>query len=50
MEFMAHKQPLSGGMLEADDVAQAALFLLSEESRHMTGQVITVDGGWTVSG
>jgi len=50
MEFMAHKQPLSGGMLEADDVAQAALFLLSEESRHMTGQVISVDGGWTVSG
>ena len=50
LEFIAHKQPLSGGMLEADDVAQAALFLLGEESRHMTGQVITVDGGWTVSG
>lgn len=50
IEFMSHKQPLSGGMLEADDVAQAALFLLGDESRHMTGQVITVDGGWTVSG
>jgi NAD(P)-dependent dehydrogenase (short-subunit alcohol dehydrogenase family) len=50
LEFIARKQPLSGGMLEADDVAQAALFLLSEESRYMTGQVITVDGGWTVSG
>jgi len=50
MEFMAHKQPLSGGLLEADDVAQAALFLLGEKSRHVTGQVIAVDGGWTVSG
>ena len=50
MEFIAHKQALSGGMLEAGDVAQTALFLLSEESRHLTGQVITVDGGWTVSG
>src|SRR5579864_6923687 len=50
MEFVTHKQPLSGGMLEADDVARAALFLLSEESRHITGQVVTVDGGWTVSG
>jgi NAD(P)-dependent dehydrogenase (short-subunit alcohol dehydrogenase family) len=50
LEFIAHKQPISDGMLEADDVARAALFLLGEESRHMTGQVITVDGGWTVSG
>jgi len=50
LKFIAHKQPLSGGMLEADDVARAALFLLSDESRHMTGQVITVDGGWAVSG
>jgi NAD(P)-dependent dehydrogenase (short-subunit alcohol dehydrogenase family) len=49
LEFIAHKQPLSGGMLEAEDVARAALFLLGEDSRHMTGQVITVDGGWTVS-
>ena len=30
---------------EAEDVAQAALFLASDESRFITGQVITVDGG-----
>ncbi len=29
------------------DVANAALFLLSPFSRHITGQNITVDGGWT---
>jgi len=50
LEFIAHKQPMSGGILEADDVARTALFLLGEGSRHMTGQVVTVDGGWTVSG
>jgi NAD(P)-dependent dehydrogenase (short-subunit alcohol dehydrogenase family) len=50
MDFMAHKQPLSGAMLEAGDIARAALFLLGEESRHITGQVLAVDGGWTVSG
>ncbi len=32
----------------AVDVAYAVLFLASEESRQITGQVITVDGGWDV--
>ena len=30
----------------ADDIAAAVLFLSSEESRNMTGQCLTVDGGW----
>ena len=50
LEFIAHKQPLSGGMLDASDVAETALFLLGEQARHITGQVVSVDGGWTVSG
>jgi NAD(P)-dependent dehydrogenase (short-subunit alcohol dehydrogenase family) len=50
VEFVRRKQPLSGGMLEACDVARAALFLLGEDSRHITGQVLAVDGGWSVSG
>jgi len=50
LEFISHKQPLSGGMLDAADVAEAAMFLLGEESRHITGQVFSVDGGWAVSG
>ena len=29
------------------DIANAALFLVSEESRHITGQSLIVDGGWT---
>ncbi|OGX91454.1 SDR family NAD(P)-dependent oxidoreductase [Hymenobacter coccineus] len=29
------------------DIAQAALFLVSDHARHITGQSIVVDGGWT---
>jgi NAD(P)-dependent dehydrogenase (short-subunit alcohol dehydrogenase family) len=50
LEFIAHKQPLSGGMLDAGDVAETALFLLGEQSSNITGQVVSIDGGWAVSG
>ena len=33
---------------EPEDVANAVLFLASDDSRNMTGQEITVDGGWDV--
>jgi glucose 1-dehydrogenase len=31
----------------SSDIANAALFLISPLSRHITGQTIVVDGGWT---
>jgi NAD(P)-dependent dehydrogenase (short-subunit alcohol dehydrogenase family) len=46
--FVEKKQPLSHGFLEASDIAETALFLLSQKARHITGQVITIDGGWTL--
>ncbi|RDC62835.1 SDR family NAD(P)-dependent oxidoreductase [Adhaeribacter pallidiroseus] len=30
-----------------EDIAQAAVFLVSEKARHITGQTIIIDGGWT---
>jgi NAD(P)-dependent dehydrogenase (short-subunit alcohol dehydrogenase family) len=49
LEFVRVKQPLSEDLIEAGDVAQAALFLLSGEARYITGEVLSVDAGWRVS-
>jgi 3-oxoacyl-[acyl-carrier protein] reductase len=32
----------------AEDIANAVLFLVSDDSKNMTGQSVTVDGGWDV--
>jgi NAD(P)-dependent dehydrogenase (short-subunit alcohol dehydrogenase family) len=32
----------------ADDIARAVCFLASDDSKNMTGQSVTVDGGWDV--
>ena len=37
--------PLKGGMGSAWDVANAALFLASDEARFITGVLLPVDGG-----
>lgn len=37
------------GLVQPSDVAQSALFLASDESRSITGHILTVDGGVTVS-
>jgi NAD(P)-dependent dehydrogenase (short-subunit alcohol dehydrogenase family) len=29
------------------DIANAALFLVSDEAKHITGQTLIIDGGWT---
>jgi len=48
-KYIVHKQPLRKGMLTAEDVAKTACFLLRQNSSPITGQVLTVDAGWTVS-
>jgi 3-oxoacyl-[acyl-carrier protein] reductase len=37
-----------GRVTTAQDIAEAVLFLVSEVSKNMTGQSVTVDGGWDV--
>lgn len=49
LAYMEKKQPLAPGLIEAEDVAHAAVFLLSGEARMITGQVLAVDAGWCVS-
>jgi NAD(P)-dependent dehydrogenase (short-subunit alcohol dehydrogenase family) len=48
-QYVIHKQPLRKGMLTADDIAKTACFLLRRDSSPITGQIINVDAGWTVS-
>jgi 3-oxoacyl-[acyl-carrier protein] reductase len=45
----SRKVPL-GRAASAEDIAKAALFLLSPEAGHVTGQTLVVDGGWTSVG
>jgi 3-oxoacyl-[acyl-carrier protein] reductase len=45
----AEKESLLGRVAEPEDVAHVVVFLCSEEARHITGQVIVVDGGLTLS-
>lgn len=48
--FVQTRQALTGDMVEARDVARAALFLLSEEARAITGEILSVDAGWRITG
>ncbi len=46
--FAARKQPLAGELMDPDEVAHAAVYFLSDESRAVTGQLLKIDGGWSV--
>lgn len=47
--YLREKQPLAAGPIDPDAVTDVALHLLSDGARMVTGQVVTVDGGWSVS-
>jgi 3-oxoacyl-[acyl-carrier protein] reductase len=44
----AEKESVLGRIGEPEDVAHVVVFLCSDEARHITGQVILVDGGFTL--
>ena len=48
--FIKTKQPLDGGRMgHPNDLDGAAVYFMSDYSAFTTGQVLTVDGGWSVS-
>jgi NAD(P)-dependent dehydrogenase (short-subunit alcohol dehydrogenase family) len=50
LSFVRAKQPLDGGRIgQPGDLDAAAVFFMSDASKFTTGQVLAVDGGWSVS-
>ncbi len=50
LSFIKTKQPLDGGRIgKPADLDGLAIYFMSDFSKFTTGQVIAVDGGWTIS-
>lgn len=50
LSFIKTKQPLDGGRIGTpEDLDGAAIYFMSDHSRFATGQVLSVDGGWSIS-
>ena len=50
LAFIRTKQPLEGGRIGApSDLDGAAIYFMSDYSKFTTGQILTVDGGWSIS-
>ena len=50
LNFIKTKQPLDGGRIgQPEDLDAAAVLLISDGGKFITGQVLAVDGGWEVS-
>lgn len=49
LAYLGRRQPLAGAPIDAEDLVGTILYLLSDDSRMVTGQVIAVDAGWGIS-
>jgi NAD(P)-dependent dehydrogenase (short-subunit alcohol dehydrogenase family) len=49
LQFLKTKQPLFEGTIPVQDVAAACAYLLTDASRAVTGQVLAIDAGWSLT-
>ena len=50
VKYVETKQPLDGGRIgRPGDLDGAIIYLLSDESKVVTGQVLKIDGGWSMT-
>jgi NAD(P)-dependent dehydrogenase (short-subunit alcohol dehydrogenase family) len=50
LSFIKTKQPLDNGRIgKSEDLDGLAVYFMSDQSKFTTGQVIAVDGGWSMS-
>jgi NAD(P)-dependent dehydrogenase (short-subunit alcohol dehydrogenase family) len=50
LSFIKTKQPLDGGRIgQPEDLDGLAVYFMSDLSKFTTGQVVAVDGGWSIS-
>ena len=50
LSFIKTKQPLDGGRIgQPEDLDGLAVYFMSDYSKFTTGQVVAVDGGWSIS-
>lgn len=50
LSFIKTKQPLDGGRIgQPEDLDGLAIYFMSDQSKFTTGQVVAVDGGWSIS-
>jgi len=48
--YLRERQPLTGAPGAPEDVADAIVYLASDEARFVTGVILEVAGGWSVAG
>lgn len=50
LSFIKTKQPIDGGRIgSAADLDGAAVYFMSDYARFTTGQILSVDGGWSIA-
>jgi NAD(P)-dependent dehydrogenase (short-subunit alcohol dehydrogenase family) len=50
VSFIKSKQPLDGGRVgQPEDLDGLSVYFMSDQSKFTTGQIVSVDGGWSIS-